>query len=152
MPILRQQQYVHVDGLYCFDNVTTIEVMRIFEVNCFNFGDRAAVFLTATRFNHSCLPNTYYSWSEKRGKMVFQSMINVPESEELTICYMGRPFCTHLKRRSRQRTHIRCACSSCQPTLPLGHASNTHCLFVRSLDQIVAFEIKMNRALLVHGL
>ena len=61
MPILRQQQYVHVDGLYRFDDVTTIEVMRIFEVNCFNFGDRAAVFLTATRFNHSCLPNTYYS-------------------------------------------------------------------------------------------
>lgn len=84
--------------------------------------------------------------------MVFQSRINVPESKELTICYMGRPFCTHLERQSRLRTHIRYACLSCQPTPPLGHASNTRCLFVRSLDQIVAFEIKMNKALLVYGL
>ena len=76
--------------LYCpdrLDDIHLTDVICIFEANCFNIGESAAMFLTATRFNHSCLPNTYYSWSEKRGEIVFHAMIDIPEDEEMTICY-----------------------------------------------------------------
>ena len=152
MPISRRQQYMH---LYCpnrMDDVYMTDVMCIFEANCFNIGDRAAVFLTATRFNHSCLPNTYYSWSEKRGEIVLHSMIDLPENDELTICY-GPPFCTRLERRSQLRVYdFCCTCPACQPTTLFGHASETRRLAMRALnDQIIECRINPNEALLLDG-
>lgn len=153
MPFANRQQYMK---LYCpnrTDNINMTDVMRTFEANCFNIGDRAAVFLTATRFNHSCLPNTYYSWSDKRGEIVFHSMIDIPKDEEMTICY-GRPLCTRLQRESQLRIYnFRCTCPACQSTTPFGQASESRRLTMTALEeQIIAFQSSLNKALLLYGL
>lgn len=142
--------------LYCpdrLDDIQLTDVMCIFEANCFNIGERAAMFLTATRFNHSCLPNTYYSWSEKRGEIVFQAMIDIPKDEELTICY-GRPFLTRLERFSQLRIYnFRCSCPACQIETPFGQASESRRLDMRALnDQIIVFQSRLNEALMLYGL
>lgn len=153
MPLARRQQYMQ---LYCpdrLDDIHLTDVMCIFEANCFNIGESAAMFLTATRFNHSCLPNTYYSWSEKRGEIVFHAMIDTPEGEELTICY-GRPFLTRLERQSQLRIYnFSCCCSACQTETAFSRASESRRLDMRALnEQIIMFQSRLNEALMLYGL
>lgn len=135
MPLARRKQYMQ---LYCpnrLDDICLTDVMCIFEANCFNLGDKAAIFLTATRFNHSCLPNTYYSWSEKRGEIVLHSMIDTPKGEEMTICY-GDPSCTRLERRSELRIYnFHCTCPACQTESPFGQASESRRRAMRALTE-----------------
>lgn len=153
MPLARRQQYMR---LYCpdrRDDLHTIDVMRIFDANCFNIEHSAAMFLTATRFNHSCVPNTYYSWSEKRGEIVLHSMIDIAEGEEMTISY-GPPFCTCLQRRSELRIYdFCCNCPACQTETTFGQASESRRLAMKALnDQIIMFQFSLNEALLIYGL
>ncbi|KAL9065992.1 MAG: hypothetical protein Q9161_007843 [Pseudevernia consocians] len=153
MPLARRQQYMR---LYCpdlRDDTHMIDVMRIFEANCFNIGHSAAMFLTATRFNHSCVPNTYYSWSERRREITLRSMVNVAEGEEMTINY-GYPFFTCLQRRSELRIYnFCCKCPACQTETTFGQASESRRLAMKALnDQIIMFQLSLNDALLIYGL
>ena len=120
------------------DDIQLSDVMRIFEANCFNIGERAAIFLKATRFNHSCLPNTYYSWSETRAEIVFHSMVPIPKGEEMTICY-GKSFLTRLERRSELRIYnFHCHCPACRPDTAFGQASESRRLAMRGLEEQIA--------------
>ena len=153
MPLPRRKQYMQ---FYCpdrFDNPYMTDVMRIFEANCFNIGEKAALFLTATRFNHSCLPNMYYSWSEQRNEIVFHSVIDVPDGEEMTICY-GWPFLACLERHSQLRFYnFWCRCPACQTETSFGRASESRRLEMRALDEeIIMFQKNINEALMTYGL
>lgn len=153
MPFARRQQYMQLHCPNRSDNTNMIDVMCIFEANCFNIGSAAAMFLTATRFNHSCLPNIYYSWSEKRDEIVLHSMTDIPEGEEMTICY-GRAFCTRDQRQSELRIYnFYCGCPACQTETASGKASESRRLVMKALnDQIIMFQSMLNEALLVYGL
>ncbi|CAD6573175.1 MAG: hypothetical protein ASARMPRED_005923 [Alectoria sarmentosa] len=152
MSLAKRKQYMQLTCPDRWDDVHMTDVMRIFEANCFNIGDSAAMFLTATRFNHSCVPNTYYSWSADRSEMIFHAMIDMFENEEMTICY-GNPFRTLLQRRYELRIYnFRCRCPACQET-PFGQASESRRLTMRALDeQIIMFQSMLNEALLLYGL
>ena len=157
MPLANRKLYMQLScpdhSSFSANDIHTTDVMRIFEANCFNLGDHAAVFLTATRFNHSCLPNTYYSWSEARHEIAFHSMLDIPQGEELTICY-GRPFRTRLERRSELRIYnFCCRCPACDVLTTFGQASESRRLEMRALDgQIVMFQSLKNEARMTHGL
>lgn len=153
MPFARRQQYMQLHCPNRSDNTNMIDVMCIFEANCFNIGSAAAMFLTATRFNHSCLPNIYYSWSEKRDEIVLHSMTDIPKGEEMTICY-GRAFCTRDQRQSELRIYnFYCGCPACQTETASGKASESRRLVMKALnDQIIMFQSMLNEALLVYGL
>ena len=153
MSLSRRKQYMQLTCPDRWDDIHMTDVMRIFEANCFNIGNRAAMFLTATRFNHSCVPNTYYSWNENRSEIVFQVMIDISENEEMTICY-GNPFRTFLQRRHELRIYsFRCHCPACQIETPFGQASQSRRLTMRDLEeQIIMFQSMLNEALLCYGL
>lgn len=153
MPLARRKQYMQLTCPNRWDDVHMTDVMRIFEANCFNIGNSAAMFLTATRFNHSCVPNTYYSWSENRSEIVFHAMIDMFENEEMTICY-GNPFRTLIQRRYELRIYnFRCRCPACQIETPFGQASESRRLTMRALnEQIIMFQSMLNEALLLYGL
>ena len=129
------------------------DVTRIFEANCFNIDYSAAIFQTATRFNHACLPNTYYSWSEARQELVFQAMIDVKKEEELTIAY-GRPFLSHHERQNELRNYnFKCNCPACQIDTPFGQASESRRLVMKALDeQIIMFQTALNEGPITYGL
>lgn len=153
MPFAHRRQYMR---LHCPDRSADIhvtDVMSIFEANCFNVGHSAAVFLTATRFNHSCLPNTYYSWSETRGEIVLHAMIDVARGEEMTICY-GDPFSTRLQRQCELRNYnFRCTCPACRSDGAFGRASESRRLVMRALhEQIIMFQSRFEEALMIYGL
>ena len=48
------------------------------------------VFETASRINHSCIPNSHYMWKESIGRMVFWNRIKVLKGDEITVDYGHR--------------------------------------------------------------
>ncbi len=150
LPLARRQQYMQ---LWCPDrrDVSVTDVTCIFEANCFNIGESAAVFLTATRFNHSCLPNTYYAWSGS--EIVFHSMIPISEGAEMTISY-GYPFLSRLERWSELHIYnFRCTCPACEAQTSFGRESESRRLAMKALEeQIIMFQSELDKALLSYGL
>lgn len=135
MPLSKRLQYMQLSCPNRPDSINLTDVMRIFEANCFNIGDRAAIFHTATRFNHSCLPNTYYAWSSARHEISFHAMLPIAEGAEMTICY-GRPFRTYRERRSELRIYnFGCGCAACDVSTAFGQASESRRLEMRELEE-----------------
>lgn len=145
MSLTQRQQYMQLCCPDRTDDITLTDVIRIFEANCFNIGPRSAMFLMATRFNHSCLPNTYYSWSDERDEISFHAMVDIPEGEEMTICY-GRPFLTLPERELELRIYnFYCTCAACQTGTTFGRASESRRLAMRDLnEQITTFQSQLN--------
>ena len=153
LPLASRKLYMQLSCPDRPDNIYLPDVMCIFEANCFNIGDGAAIFLTATRFNHSCLPNTYYSWRESRGEIVFHAMTDVAQGEELTISY-GRPFLSRRERKDEMRFYnFICGCEACQSETAFGQASEERRLEMGTLEAEIAwFQSALDEAWLVFGL
>ena len=153
MSFTRRKQYMQFSCPDRPDDRQMSDVTRIFEANCFNIDYSAAIFQTATRFNHSCLPNTYYSWSEARQEIVFQAMIDVGKDEELTIAY-GRPFLSLGERKHELRNYnFKCGCPACQLDTPFGQASESRRLAMKALDeQVILCQTAVNEGLHTLGL
>jgi hypothetical protein len=77
--------------------------------NGFGVGKTATgVFETASRFNHSCVPNARFGWDEERGRMVYVSRRKIQRGEEITVDYgMSK---TGLKRYYG----FECGCERCR--------------------------------------
>lgn len=65
------------------------------------------VFETASRINHSCVPNSFYLWKESTGKMVFLNRFNLIEGEEVTVDY------GHKKKYLEKIYGFECQCGGC---------------------------------------
>ncbi|KAM0796850.1 hypothetical protein BDR22DRAFT_892789 [Usnea florida] len=148
MSFTRRQLYMQFCCPDRPDDRQMSDVTRIFEANCFNINYSAAIFRTATRFNHSCVPNTYYAWSEARQELIFQAMIDVKQEEELTIAY-GRPFLSQRERQNELRNYnFKCNCPACQSYTPFGQASESRRLVMKDLDaQIFTCQTALNEGL-----
>lgn len=134
LPLPTRLQYM---SLFCpdrSDDVSATDVVRIFGANSFAIGNHAAIFLTATRFNHSCLPNTYYSWNAPYNRIELHAMVDVPQGEELAICYC-HPFLTCQERVAELRMYnFRCRCPACDVSTPFGQESERRRLEMRDLE------------------
>lgn len=65
------------------------------------------VFETASRINHSCVPNSHYVWKDALGRMVFYNRFKLLSGEEVTVDY-GH------KRAYLQRIYgFECMCGGC---------------------------------------
>lgn len=58
---------------------------RIYEVNCYEMGRGTCVCLEASKNNHSCVPNAYYSWNNDIKRLTVHAIRKIPEGEEITI-------------------------------------------------------------------
>ncbi|KIP04481.1 hypothetical protein PHLGIDRAFT_19952 [Phlebiopsis gigantea 11061_1 CR5-6] len=76
--------------------------------------DLAGIFLLASRFNSSCTPNVSKSWDELRSVMVFRTLRDIAEGEELCFNY-----CDVLETQQERRRVLSsefgfdCACPAC---------------------------------------
>jgi hypothetical protein len=62
------------------------------------------VFETASRINHSCVPNSSYVWKDKIGRMVFWNQSKLLEGEEVTVDY------GHKKAQLKRIYGFECQC------------------------------------------
>lgn len=65
------------------------------------------VFETASRINHSCMPNSLYVWKESIGRMVFFNRFKLMEGEEVTVDY------GHKKKYLEKIYGFECQCGGC---------------------------------------
>ncbi|KAF8860051.1 SET domain-containing protein, partial [Acephala macrosclerotiorum] len=82
---------------------------RIMDCNAFSIMDETAsgVFETASRINHSCVPNSQYGWRESIGRLVVWNRFKLLEGEEVTIDY------GHGKKSLRENYGFECTCGGC---------------------------------------
>lgn len=65
------------------------------------------VFETASRINHSCVPNSMWDWKEESGRMMFWNRWALMEGEEVTVDY------GHCKSSLRNWYGFECDCGGC---------------------------------------
>ncbi|KAH7319108.1 hypothetical protein BKA65DRAFT_513818 [Rhexocercosporidium sp. MPI-PUGE-AT-0058] len=65
------------------------------------------LFETASRINHSCVPNSQYTWKDSIGKIVFWNHFKLLAGEEVTVDY------GHKKKYLKRIYGFDCACGGC---------------------------------------
>lgn len=111
-----RKTYIRAKAGPLYEDMTPLSrrVLSIFLTN--DFGGR--IYLTASRFNHSCAPNIEYAWNENLGRGTFHAIKDIDKDEELTLSYVVSANRTKLQRsRSLADNGIICTCPLCQDTI-----------------------------------
>ncbi|KAL9075651.1 MAG: hypothetical protein Q9161_001403 [Pseudevernia consocians] len=74
-------------GLHCPERPGCSLILSIYEANCFEMGSGTCIYLDASRINHSCMPNAYYSWNSSIERVTLHAVKDIAEGEEITISY-----------------------------------------------------------------
>jgi hypothetical protein len=70
-------------------------LISIFQINCMEMNNGAAVFPHAARFNHSCNPNACFTWNATIGKETIHAMSDIQPGEEITLSYCDMMHVKH---------------------------------------------------------
>ena len=76
----------------------------------------AAVFATASRFNHSCNPNAHQNWNAATRRMTVHALESIPRGEEITISYRAGTGEVRAERRAALLAEcgFECCCPWCE--------------------------------------
>ncbi|KAF1951200.1 SET domain-containing protein [Byssothecium circinans] len=115
-------------------------VVSIFQTNCMEWNEGAAVFPNAARFNHSCNPNANFTWNPAIEKETIHTINDVKKGDEITLSYCDM---THEKaHRTWELKHYGfvCDCPACT-----GSEEDPECFAYQSAER--RFRIaELNRA------
>jgi hypothetical protein len=96
-------------------------IAGIYSTNAFAAGNRTAICVAASRFNHSCSPNARYSWHTASGRMRIYALQEIAIGQEIFVSYLsGRHVygsCHNDRQEQLKRYAFTCACVAC--SLPL---------------------------------
>ena len=89
-----------------------------YQTNAFALDNQySGVFLQASRFNHSCLPNARYAWNSTLQRFRMYALRDIAIGEEIFVSYLHN---THVYGSSRQARQTRlarygfiCTCATC---------------------------------------
>ncbi|KAL9634456.1 MAG: hypothetical protein Q9204_002999 [Flavoplaca sp. TL-2023a] len=87
---------------------------------------RSGIFLKASRFNHSCIPNAYFNWNPDYtnpghippGALTIYAIKHIDEDEEILVNYhSSHAFMIAAERQRflRRDYNFTCGCPACQP-------------------------------------
>ena len=88
-----------------------------FEANSFAMdGSNKGIFVQASRFNHSCVPNAHYSWNMRTQRLTIHAIIDIPADAEIFINYCAMHYLKTTKERDRQLRmyNFHCKCPACK--------------------------------------
>jgi len=97
------------------------------------------VFETASRINHSCVPNSHYVWKESIGRMVFWNRCKLLEGEEMTVDY------GHKKKYLEKIYGFECQCGGCADSSSNARSSESESGGIedmRGLDAVIHESLK----------
>ena len=113
-----------------------ITAMCTWAINSFAAGvDTSGIFMTASRINHSCLPNAHHCWNPTLEQLTVQAVRDIKQGEELEIAYIDvacRP--QDIRQGELNRYCFVCSCVACSDT-PFGRDSNKRRKKLMSLDE-----------------
>ena len=93
-------------------------IYTIYQTNCVDISDsngpEAAVFKTASRINHSCVPNCCHTWNPLSKMQTIHAIRDIDDGEELSLAY-----CSLLRGKAERRESLMdygfiCYCEACQ--------------------------------------
>jgi hypothetical protein len=88
-------------------------LISIFQTNCMEMNQGAAVFPHAARFNHACNPNACFSWNATIGKETIHIMNPVAAGEEITLSYCDMIHDKSLRAYELKHYGFVCDCPAC---------------------------------------
>ncbi|KAL8996872.1 MAG: hypothetical protein Q9169_003724 [Polycauliona sp. 2 TL-2023] len=97
-----------------------------FEMEKTDQGATQGIFLEASRFNHSCIPNAWCNWNphyiysdeSPPGTFTVYAIRNILQGEEIVVNYRCEDaYMEASERRGKLKSHynFRCCCPACQP-------------------------------------
>ncbi|KAH7380297.1 hypothetical protein DE146DRAFT_749203 [Phaeosphaeria sp. MPI-PUGE-AT-0046c] len=88
-------------------------LISIFQVNCMEKDGGAAVFQSASRFNHSCNPNACFTWNSALGKETIHTMRDIMLGDEITLSYCDMTHDKQLRAWELKHYGFVCDCRAC---------------------------------------
>lgn len=131
-----QQQF---GKLHCPDLPTWTPLMRRYLANCFDMDSgRSGIFLKASRVNHSCLPNAFFSWNLKLKRLTLHAVVDIPRGEEITVSYYT-PFYPLEDRQNWLREYygFECDCPACHLETASGQSGEQRHQKMKKLYQAI---------------
>ncbi|OCL06764.1 SET domain-containing protein [Glonium stellatum] len=89
-------------------------LISIFQTNCMEMGQGAAVFYEAARFNHSCNASAFFSWNARIGRETIHATRDIKAGEEITLCYCDPHHDVALRRWELKHYGFECDCPACE--------------------------------------
>lgn len=78
-------------------------------------GTEVSLFVTASRINHACSPNTAHSWRKDPGRLAVYATQDIGAGEEITSNYIKNlAGYRHRQRHLRQTLRFSCSCWLCE--------------------------------------
>lgn len=88
-------------------------LISIFQTNCMEWNNGAAVFANAARFNHYCNPNACFTWNSAIGKETIHIINEVGAGEEITLSYCDMIHDKTLRSWELKHYGFVCDCRAC---------------------------------------
>lgn len=103
-------------------------ILSTFYSNAISTKDGGAIFLEASRINHSCIPNASYHWAPHLEMVQIRATKDIDEGQEITISYLDPCQLAHTRQRwLRDNYGFSCDCPACEDTYdPRSFASRSH--------------------------
>ena len=116
-----------------------------FAANTFEMGKsgkkvKRGVFVIASRFNHSCVPNTHCAWNSGSKRLTIHAIIDIPQGEEIFINYHPKDYLKPAIERQRELSGnygFVCDCPACQPGTDSGKASEARRQLMAGLNRMI---------------
>lgn len=117
LPPSEQSKYM---SLHCPERPDSSSIFSIYEANCFEMGSGTCICLDASRINHSCVPNAYFSWNASIGRETLHAVKDIPMGEEITISYCPAYHTLDERKRKLEPYVFTCRCPACRPDTVFG--------------------------------
>lgn len=95
-------------------------IFSVFMTNAMQWGARgegAAVFATASRINHSCVPNAHFAWNQNiddgKGMETVHATRDIASGEEITLTYCDPLYDVAMRKWELQHYGFKCDCKAC---------------------------------------
>jgi hypothetical protein len=88
-------------------------IISIFQTNCMEMDNGAAIFPNAARFNHRCNPNACFTWNPLIGRETIHSIRNIAADEEITLSYCDMNHDKATRRWELKHYGFECNCAAC---------------------------------------
>ena len=98
------------------------------------------VFVTASRFNHSCVPNAHFAWNSGSNRLTIHASIDIPQGEEIFINYRVENYLKPAIERQQELNRdygFVCDCPACQPNTDSARASEARRKLMTVLNSII---------------
>lgn len=108
---------------------------RRFDANSFAMGidenetNKYGIFPQASRINHSCIPNAYFTWNPELGQsglLTVYAIVHIPKDAEIVVDYCSVDSLKNARDRHQDRLHygFKCTCPACRTNTAFARKSD----------------------------